>query len=129
MEILAEIFVFVLRLLLEVFSETILELCLSGLKEALGRENRDPALAALGYLVLGAALGGASLYLWPERLLWRAPRPGLSLLLGPLVGAAAMDAWGRFRRSRGHGTTNLATLLGGGAFALGYAVVRFIWVQ
>ncbi len=30
--------------------------------------------------------------------------------------------------SRGHETTNLATFLGGGAFALAWAIVRFSWI-
>lgn len=129
MEILAEIFLFVVQLVLEVFAEALLELGLSGLKQALGRANRNPLLAAIGYLILGGVVGGISIWLWPQRLLRSAPVPGLGLLLSPLAGGAAMEAWGRFRRSGGHATTNLATFLGGAVFALGYAMVRFIWVR
>ncbi len=129
MEILAEIVLALLQLFLEIFAEALLELGLSGLKEALGRANRNPLLAALGYLVVGGMVGGISIWLWPERLLRGGPVPGLSLLVSPLAGGAAMEAWGRFRRGRGHETTNLATFLGGAAFALGYAVVRLMWVR
>ncbi len=129
MEILGEILLFFLQLLLEVFGEALLELGLTGLKEALGRQNRHPYLAAVGYFTLGAAVGALSLWFWPQRLLRSGPVPGLSLLLSPLAGGAAMEAWGRFRRQRGHDTTNLATFVGGAAFALGCAIVRFNWAQ
>ena len=129
MEILGEILLFFLQLLLEVFGEALLELGLTGLKEAFGRQNRNPYLAASGYFILGAVLGALSLWLWPQRVLRSGPIPGLSLLLSPLAGGAAMEAWGRFRRSRGHDTTNLATFVGGAAFTLGCAIIRFNWAK
>jgi hypothetical protein len=118
----------VVELLLEVLGEAVLEVGLAGLKEALGRENRSPQFAAVGYFILGASLGGVSLLLCPGRLLWQPPVPGLSLFAAPLAGGGAMLAWGRFRRRRGHDTTNLASFPGGAAFALGYALVRFVWI-
>lgn len=128
MDILVEVLLLLGELVLEVFGEALLEVGLSGLKEALGRTNRNPSLAAVGYLILGALVGGLSVWLWPQRLFRNAPVPGLSLLLSPLAGGAAMEAWGRYRRAGGHETTNLATFLGGAAFALAYALVRFTWI-
>lgn len=129
MEILAEILFLLLQLLFEVFGEIILELGLSGLKEAFGRENRSPILATLGYLLLGAIVGGLSILLWPMRIIGSSTIPGISLVAGPLAGGAAMEAWGRWRRKRGHDTTNLATFYGGGAFALAFAIVRLVWAK
>lgn len=128
MEILFELLLLLGQLVLEVFAEALLDLGLSGLRDALGRRNRSPSLAAMGYLILGALVGGLSLWLWPQRLLRSGPVPGLSLLLSPVAGGAAMEAWGRYRRGGGHATTNLATFLGGAAFALGYAMARFTYV-
>jgi hypothetical protein len=40
-----------------------------------------------------------------------------------------MHAWGEYRRAGGHGTTNLATFLGGAALLFGYSLVRFLWAR
>jgi hypothetical protein len=115
----------------EVLLQVAFELGLSGVKEATGRQNRDPVLATIGYLVLGAAVGGLTLLVAPERLVPLPaipPRPGLSLVLAPLGVGAAMHAWGSFRRRRGHSPTNLATFWGGAAFAFAAALVRFLAV-
>lgn len=129
MEILAELLFLLLQVLLEIFGEVLLELGFSGLKELFGRENRDPVLATIGYWILGAVMGGLSLLMWPQRLVRPGPIPGLSLVVGPVAVGFAMDAWGRYRRSSGHQTTNLATLYGGGAFAFGLALVRLVWAE
>ena len=129
MEILIEVLWFVVQLVLEVFGEALLELALAAIKEALGRENRNPVLATLGYLLLGGIIGAISVLVWPQRFLRAGPVPGLSLVISPVAGAAAMEAWGRFRQRRNHATTNLATFYGGGAFALGLAIVRFVWAK
>jgi hypothetical protein len=79
-----------------------------------------------GLFVAGTLLGGLSLLFWPERVVSRGSIPGLSLVLGPAAVGAIMHLWGRYRTSRGHVTTTLATFAGGAAFALGTAVVRFL---
>ncbi len=50
MEILAEVILALVQLALEILAEALLELGLSGLKEALGRANRNPLLARVGRL-------------------------------------------------------------------------------
>jgi hypothetical protein len=125
LEILGEVLALLLQLLFEVGVEIALELGLAGIKEALGRENRNPVLAAVGYLTFGVILGLASMSILPRRLFGPGPIPGVSLVVGPVIAGAVMATWGRIRRSRGHVTTNLATFLGGAAFALGIAIVRF----
>lgn len=101
---------------------------LSALKELFSRENLDPVVATLGYLLLGAFLGGLSAPMLPRRLLRPGPFPGVSLFLSPLVTGAALECWGRYRRRAGHATTNLATWYGGAALALGAALARFLLV-
>lgn len=116
----------------ELLLEVALEFGLSGVKEATGRQNRDPVLASFGYLLLGAAVGGLTLLAAPERLIplpAYAPRPGLSLVIVPLLAGAAMHAWGSFRKARGHSPTNLATFWGGFAFAFAAALVRFLAIS
>ena len=128
-----EVLLFVVQIAIEVLGQALLEVVaevgFSSLKAALDRPSRNPLLAALGYLILGALVGGATLALWPARLVPPGPVPGLSLVLGPLAVGGLMQSWGRYRLSRGHVTTNLATFLGGAAFAFGTALVRFLWAS
>lgn len=124
-----------LQLFLEVFGELLLELGLSAFKGAAGRRNHHPLVACCGYLVLGALLGALSLWYWPARLLapLRLPGlgvvmpPGLSVLVAPLVGGSVLHVWGRWRRSQGHATTNLATFWGAASLLFAYALVRVLW--
>jgi hypothetical protein len=130
LEILFEILIqFVIEVFGQALVEILAELGLESLKAALERPNRSPWLAALGYFFLGGTLGGLSLLVRRERLFLPGPLPGLSLVASPLCVGAIMGAWGRYRRQRGQTTTNLATFGGGAAFALGTAVVRFVWAR
>jgi hypothetical protein len=119
----------VLQVVIEVFGEVLLELGLGGLKAVFGRSNRSPVAASLGYLLLGGAAGLLSLWLAPGRYLRPGPVPGLSLIAAPLAGGLAMHAWGAYRRSRGHATTNLATFHGGASLLFGYYLVRVLWAS
>ena len=126
-----EILYLLLRLLVEILWQFVLEVLVEfGLlvaKHALKRPaTRSALIAAVGLLLMGAGVGGASLLIWPDRLFPPGPIPGLSLFVGPLAVGVAMHAWGRYRRAKGRGTTSLATFFGGAAFALGTAVVRFL---
>jgi hypothetical protein len=127
LDILLEILVeFVVEVLGQVIMEILAELGLAGLKAAFERPNRSPWLAALGYFLLGGALGGLSFLIRRERLFKPGPMPGISLVVSPLCVGLIMSVWGRYRRGRGYTTTNLATFSGGSAFALGSASVRFV---
>jgi len=124
MELLLEL---VLELLFEGFAEIALEAGLAAAQENLGRHNRNPVLATIGYFVFGLALGGLSLLVLRAGFLAGGAAPsGVSLLVSPLVMGLVMHIWGGLRRAYGHRTTNLATFHGGAAFALGVALVRFL---
>jgi hypothetical protein len=126
MEILFELLGY---LLLDVLGEVLLELGIGAFQNTFHRENRSPAVATVGYLIVGAAIGGLSLWVHPARFLQRGTTPGFSLVVAPLVGGAAMHAWGHFRRRGGHPTTNLATFHGGAALLFGCALVRLLWAR
>jgi hypothetical protein len=119
------------QLLLDLLGQIVLEvlwdLGLASFKVAFQRPSRSLPLAVAGLFFLGGGIGGISLLIWPGRILGPGPLPGLSLILGPLCAGLAMQAWGRYRRNAGHVTTGLATFPGGAAFALGTALVRFVW--
>jgi len=106
-----ELLLFFVQIVIEVAGqalfEVLVELGFSSLKAAFDRPSHNPLLAGLGYLFVGALVGGATLALWPERLLRPGPVPGLSLVLGPIGVGSLMHAWGTYRRSHGHVTTNL----------------------
>lgn len=126
MELLLELLI---ELVFEIGGEVVLDLGVAGFKTARGRQNHHPVVAALGYFVLGGLVGGASLLVWSGRVLRPGPVPGLSLVVGPLLSGAAMHLWGQFRRAQGHSPSNLATFLGGAAFALGCALARFFGMR
>jgi hypothetical protein len=85
--------------------------------------------ATLGFLVLGAILGGISVLVWPHRVVAPGPVPGLSVVLNPLAAGLAMHLWGGYRAAGGHATSSLATWYGGGALALGMSLMRFLGVS
>jgi hypothetical protein len=110
-----------------VLAELLVELVMEGAELPVPDlpETWHPLLATLGQLITGGSAGGLSLWLLPERILQAGPLPGLSCVLAPLGVGLAMAAWGRYRRAGGHETTSLDTWYGGGALALGVALVRF----
>jgi hypothetical protein len=114
------------ELLIQAIGEFIAEAGLGSMQHGLSsRRQRNPVVTAMGLMLLGAILGGVSVWLLPERFSDPGMFRGISLVVGPIVLGFMMDRWGRFRRSRGHQTTGLATFHGGAAFAFGVAVVRF----
>ena len=115
--------------LLEIFGEILLELGIGAFKAAFERPGRSPIFATVGYLLLGLLLGGLSCLLMPYRVTREMAVPGLSLVVSPLLAGLVMHSWGQYRRRRGRVTTGLATFYGGGAFALGVALARFVSIQ
>jgi hypothetical protein len=123
LEVLLEIIV---EGLIQVFGELLVELGWETVKEALGRHNHHPITAAIGFLILGTAIGGVWIWINPNRLVEPGPVRGLNLIASPLLAGTAMHLFGEFRRSRGHSPTNLATFLGGASLAFAIAAVRLL---
>jgi len=117
---------FLLQLFLEFLGQALLEVGWESAKQALGRENHHPVVAALGFLVLGAVVGAAWVWIQPDRIAASSPLPGASLILAPLLVGASMHVFGSYRRAHGHNPTNLATFFGGASFAFAVAAVRFV---
>ena len=88
----------------------------------------NPLLAGLGLLTLGGIGGATVSVFFPQPIFNSRPMPGASLVLSPLLNGALMEFYGRWRERQGRGRTSLSTYWGGGAFALGMALVRFWWV-
>lgn len=117
--------------LLQILFEIVGDVLFSGwgeLIDVLDGPSGQTVLETLAWFVAGAALGLLSGIVLPHRLLPPPRTAGLSLVASPLISGFAMRAWGSLRRERGHAVSSLATFHGGGAFALGAALGRFVLV-
>ena len=93
------------------------------------RVEPHPVFVAVAIACVGAVAGAVATWLWPTRVFGAHGPVGLSLALVPLTNGVVMGAYGAWRQRRGAGHSSLATLWGGAAFGLGFAVVRFLLVE
>jgi hypothetical protein len=132
-ELLAEVVFQMVGWLVELCGELLLQLALEGIAEAMGHAFTPPSsrrpvrpwLAAIGYLTVGAAAGGLSLWLVPELFI---KSPGLrlaNLALTPLASGAVMGAIGAWRARHDKRVLRLETFGYGLCFALPMALLRF----
>lgn len=124
---------FFLELLLEVFGEALLQFIFEALAEvglhlfhqAPEREPVRPWLAAVGYMLLGAACGGLSHWLFPSFFLQSSTGRAASFVITPVLAGVGMALIGAWRRRRGEQVIRLDRFAYGYAFALAMAAVRF----
>lgn len=116
--------------MLQLVAELALEIGLEGFARARHRSRSvHPAIAFFGYLLLGAAMGALSLWLFPASFIGSHTWRSLNLLLTPLLAGLVMSSVGRLR-SRGKGAhTWLSTFMTGWGFAFGMAIVRYLWAK
>ena len=115
-EILAEI-------ILQTLGEALVELGFHSLAEPF-RKPPNPWLAAIGYGLFGAILGGLSLLLFSAHFVsegWRIA----NLILTPVVVGMLMSAMGYWRARRGQAVLRIDRFAYGYLFALTFALVRF----
>lgn len=79
--------------------------------------------------MFGAAIGWVTTLVLPGRVILSGGLPGSSLILSPVLSGMLMDAYGRWRASRGATRSKIATFWGGALFAFGMALVRFLLVR
>ena len=121
LEFIAEIFIEVfLQFLFEVLAEC-------GLHAFKRKPLKNPALAASGYLIFGGILGGLSLLVLPSSFIAFPLGRIANLIISPLLVGLAMAWIGRWRSKRGNESIRLERFWYGALFALGLALVRFIW--
>ena len=111
--------------LLQAFGEALLEIGLHALAAPFKRAP-NPWLAALGYLLFGALLGGASLLVFPHYLVpppWRSA----NLFLTPFAVGGLMVAMGHWRARRGEAVLRINRFVYGFLFAAALAVVRYLF--
>jgi hypothetical protein len=79
------------------------------------------------YFLLGLLTGGISLLFFPHRLVRPSRIPGASLIVSPLVAGLMMSLTGSALRRREKNVTRIESFDYGFLFALGLALVRFLW--
>ena len=89
----------------------------------------SPVLATVGYLVLGTTAGGVSLLLFPHPLVHPSRMHGISLLISPVITGALMSIVGYAYRRSGKQPAQIESFGYGFAFALGMAVIRFLFTK
>lgn len=109
--------------LLQVIGEAMIEIGLHSLAEPF-RRPPNPWLAAIGYALLGAILGGISLLAFPNNLVppaWRVA----NLVATPIAVGGVMVIMGAWRARRGQSVLRIDRFAYGYLFALSIALVRF----
>ena len=132
MEIIVELLFALLQILgelvLQVLLEALAELGLHSIHEPFRRPKPlHPALAAIGYGILGAATGGLSLWLLPNLFIMSEWLRIANLVITPIAAGGVMGAFGAWRRRRNEELIRLDRFAYGFLFALAMALVRFIW--
>ena len=109
--------------LLQVVGEALVEIGFHSLAEPF-RRPPNPWLAAFGYALFGAILGGISLLAFPNNLVpgaWRVA----NLVATPIAVGAVMAIMGAWRARRGQQVLRIDRFAYGYLFALFIALVRF----
>ena len=124
-----------LEFILEVFGEFLLQLFVEALVELGAHWLADPArrrpnpwLAALGYALIGAGLGGLSLLVFPANFV-HSPWRVANLVLTPVAAGLAMCLAGHWRARRGHDVLRIDRFAYGYLFALSLALVRYAYAH
>jgi hypothetical protein len=100
---------------------------ISSVRHATSRSRHaNPALAALGFLLLGGLCGALTGWLLPNRLLPAPPVANISLVVAPLAGGVMMHLYGEWKRMAGKDPSLLATYWGGALFAFAFAAARLV---
>lgn len=134
MEILAEILfallAWVAEILLQVVFEALAELGVRTLRAPFKpAREASPLLAAVGYAIYGAAVGGISLWFFPAPYLEADWARIANLVVSPLAAGAVMSMVGAWRRGRGEALIRLDRFSYGVLFALAMALVRFVFAE
>jgi hypothetical protein len=133
-EVIAEIILQVLGWILQFFGELLIQLVLEAIAELIGHAVKEPFrrprpvrpwVAAIGYLIFGAAAGGLSIWLLPDLFIKAQWLRVANLLLTPLAAGLIMEAIGSWRQRQEKEVLRLESFAYGFCFAFSMAVVRY----
>lgn len=112
--------------LLQVIAHGLVELGLHGVANTVRpKVERSVGMALLGFVLLGALVGGLSLLLFPSLLLAKGFAVA-NLLVTPVLAGFAMCLVGRWRTRRGDAKLRIDTFGYSYVFALAVALTRFV---
>lgn len=115
--------------LLQIVGEVLFELGWRGVAEVFKRKPRqNPALAFIGYALLGLIMGGLSLLFFPEHFIRDRSLRLVNLVITPCLAGFCMSALGAWRQNRGLSTIRLDSFSYGFIFAFGMALIRSLFV-
>lgn len=111
------------ELLIQIVVECLVEFGIHSIAEPL-RKPPNPWIAAIGYALFGAIIGGLSLLVVPHNLMPEAWRVA-NIVLTPLAAGLAMMTMGRWRARRGDTRLRIDRFGYGYLFALAMTLVRY----
>ncbi len=118
------------EVLIQVVGEAILGMIVRSSRNAIKKsEPISPVLAAVGYLVLGAACGVVSIFFFPHPLIHPSRIHGISLLVSPVITGLIMAQVGLLLRRKDKNTVGIESFWYGFTFAFGVALIRFIFIS
>jgi hypothetical protein len=135
-EIIAEVVIQVLGWILQLLGELLVQVVFEAIAELIGHGVRRPFersepvrpwLAALGYVLFGAAAGAISLWLLPDLFIEKGWLRWVNVIVTPIAAGGIMSAIGAWRRHRDMRVIRLDFFAYGYCFALAMAVVRLAW--
>lgn len=118
------LFQFLGEFLLQLFAELLIQLGVHAVAEPTQRRPR-PWLAAIGYFLIGAFIGGLSLLVMRSHFVTHETLRIANLILTPVAAGVCMSAVGAWRARRGHALLRIDRFAYGYLFALAFALVRF----
>jgi hypothetical protein len=117
------------ELFFELFLEAIVALIVRATRSSFSNAALSPAFAAAFYFLLGCASGAASLLLFPHPIFHPSRLHGISLLISPVITGFVMSQVGTVLRRNGRESVRIESFGYGFAFALGFAIVRLVFVR
>lgn len=109
---------------LQFLGEVLLEVGLQALVAPFRKES-SAWLAAMGYAVFGAVLGGLSLLVFPHYLVADKSLRVTNAALSPIAAGIGMAAVGAWREKRGQVVLRIDRFSYGYVFALAFGLIRF----
>ena len=110
--------------ILQFLGEVLLEVGLQALVAPFRKES-SAWLAAVGYAVFGAVLGGLSLLVFPHYLVADKSLRVANAALSPIAAGIGMAAVGAWRGKRGQVVLRIDRFSYGYVFALAFGLIRF----
>lgn len=133
-EFLVQLVLAIGELLLDVLIQLAGEVLIDLISRAVGAVfttalNANAFLTTVGYAIVGALTGGASLFVFPHPLVHPSRFHGISLLISPLLTGLVMSMIGSFLGRRDRPVAQIESFGYGFAFAFGMALVRLLFAK